>query len=181
MKNNLFKYLSLWGVFILYFIFYRTVFILYNGSSFADASIEKLLLSYLYGLKLDLSFSGYMMLIPSLILAVSPVIGPKISSRMLAGSITLILAAVSIIEIIDLEVYSYWGEKFDAMHLKYLDNPKQITNSITFKTLVFPLLFSLWLFYAQFDRTVWLVSRFSFDFINRKPGFIGYFDSSEFC
>jgi len=167
MKNNLFKYFSLWGAFILYFVFYRTIFILYNGSSFADASIEKLLLSYLNGLKLDLSFSGYMMLIPSLILALSPVIGPKISSRMLAGSITLILAAVSIIEIIDLEVYSYWGEKFDAMHLKYLDNPKQITNSITFKTLVFPLLFSLFLFYAHFKITIWLVGRFSFDFKNR--------------
>ncbi len=167
MKNNLFKYLSLWGVFILYFfIFYRTVFILYNGSSFTDANIETLLLTYLYGLKLDLSFSGYMMLIPSLILTVSSVIGPKISSRMLAGSITLILAAVSIIEIIDLEVYSYWGEKFDAMHLKYLDNPEQITNSITFKTLVFPLLFSLFLFYAHFKITTWLVSRFSFDFKN---------------
>ena len=167
MKNNLFKYLSLWGVFILYFIFYRTVFILYNGSSFADASIEKLLLSYLYGLKLDLSFSGYMMIIPSLILVVSPVIGPKISSRMLAGSITLILAAVSIIEIIDLEVYSYWGEKFDAMHLKYLDDPKQITNSISFKTLIFPLLFSLFLFYSHFKISTWVVGRFSFHLKNR--------------
>ena len=167
MKNNLFKYLSLWGVFILYFIFYRTVFILYNGSTFANTTIDTLLLSYLYGLKLDLSFSGYMILIPSLILAASPIIGSKGSSHLLIGSITLILTAVSVIEIIDLEVYSYWGEKFDAMHLKYLDDPKQITNSISFKTLIFPLLFSLFLFYSHFKISTWVVGRFSFHLKNR--------------
>ena len=167
MKNNLFKYLSLWGVFILYFIFYRTVFILYNGSTFANTTIDTLLLSYLYGLKLDLSFSGYMMLVPSLILAASPIIGSKGSSHLLIGSITLILTAVSVIEIIDLEVYSYWGEKFDAMHLKYLDDPKQITNSISFKTLIFPLLFSLFLFYSHFKISTWVVGRFSFHLKNR--------------
>ncbi|MAJ50878.1 MAG: hypothetical protein CMB82_04590 [Flammeovirgaceae bacterium] len=167
MKNNLLKYLSLWGVFIFYFIFYRTVFILYNGSALADTSISTLLLSYLYGLKLDLSFSGYMMLIPSLILAASPVMGSKASSRLLIGSITLILIAVSIVEIIDLEVYSYWGEKFDAMHLKYLNDPEQIINSITFKTLIFPILLSLFLFYSNYKITSWLVGRFSFDLENR--------------
>ena len=156
MKNNLLKYLSLWGVFIFYFIFYRTVFILYNGSALADTSISTLLLSYLYGLKLDLSFSGYMMLIPSLILAASPVMGSKASSRLLIGSITLILIAVSIVEIIDLEVYSYWGEKFDAMHLKYLNDPEQIINSITFKTLIFPILLSLFLFYSNYKIIIYM-------------------------
>ena len=111
MKNNLFKYLSLWGVFMLYFIFYRTVFIFYNISALTDVSISTLLLSYLYGMKLDLSFSGYMMLIPSLILAASPIIGSRVSSSMLIVSITIILTAVSIIEIIDMQVYSYWGGK----------------------------------------------------------------------
>ena len=164
MKNNLFKYLSLWVVFILYFIFYRTVFIFYNISALTDVSIGTLLKSYLYGLKLDLSFSGYMMFIPSLILAASPTIGSRASSTMLIGSITLILSAVSIIEIIDMQVYSYWGEKFDAMHLRYLKDPKQITNSITFKTLMFPTFLCLFLFYSHFKVTRWLVSQFSFAF-----------------
>ena len=164
MKNNLFKYLSLWCVFMLYFIFYRTVFIFYNISAVNDISIGTLLQIYLYGLKLDLSFSGYMMLIPSLILAASPLIGSRASSRMLIGSITLILATVSIIEIIDMQVYSYWGEKFDAMHLEYLNDPKQITNSITFKTLIFPTFLSLFLFYIHFKVASWLVGQFSFDF-----------------
>ncbi|MDA8707098.1 hypothetical protein N9L97_02125 [Cyclobacteriaceae bacterium] len=66
------------------------------------------MLSYLYRLKPDLSFSGYMILIPSLILALSPAIGPKVSARILLGSINLILATISIVEHIDLEVYSYW-------------------------------------------------------------------------
>ena len=118
---------------------------------------------YLYGLKLDLSFSGYMMLIPSLVLAASPIIGSRASSSMLIGSITLILSTVSIIEIIDMQVYSYWGEKFDAMHLRYLNNPKQITNSITFKTLIFPTFLSLFLFYSHFKVIAWLVGQFSFD------------------
>ena len=150
MKNNLFKYLSLWGVFMLYFVFYRTVFIFFNISTLTDVSIGTLLQSYLYGLKLDLSFSGYMMLIPSLILAASPIIGSRASSSMLIGSITLILSTVSIIEIIDMQVYSYWGEKFDAMHLRYLNNLIQITNSFTFKTLIFPTFLSFFLFYSHF-------------------------------
>ena len=163
MKNNLFKYLSLWGLFMLYFIFYRTVFILYNISALNDVPVSILLQSYLYGLKLDLSFSGYMMLIPSIILAASPIIGSRASSNMLIGTITLTLAAVSIIEIIDMQVYSYWGEKFDAMHLRYLNDPKQIINSITFKTLMFPTFLSLFLFYFHFKVTKWLISQFSFD------------------
>ncbi len=163
MKNDLFKYFSLWGIYILYFIFYRTIFIFYNISALTDVSIGTLLQSYLYGLKLDLSFSGYMMLIPSLILAASPIIGSRISSNMLIGSISLILSAVSIIEIVDMQVYSYWGEKFDAMHLRYLNDPKQITNSITFKTLMFPTFLSLFLIYSHFKVTKWLVGQFSFD------------------
>ena len=180
MKNSLFKYFSLWGAFIRYFIFYWTIFILYIECAFSEANIETLLLSYLYRLKPDLSFSSYMILIPSLILALSPAIGPKVSARILLGSINLILATISIVEHIDLEVYSYWWEKFDAMHLRYLNDLKQITHTITSKTLVCPLLFSLLLlFYYYFKITTWLEGRFSLNFkidtIGKSPYFF-YFD-----
>ena len=139
MRNSLFGYFSLWGAFIRLFCFLPNCFYsLQSHAAFAEANIETLLLSYLYRLKPDLSFSGYMMLIPSLILAAISCHWPKSIGTYTFWDLSLSsLPQFLSLNIIDLEVYSYWGEKFDAMHLRYLNDPKQITHSITSQNIGF--------------------------------------------
>ena len=128
MKKIILQYLLLWSLFILIFILYRTLFITYNWSIYQETPFRSLLLSYVYGLKLDLSFIGYLMVIPSVFMCMASFIKPKLTRYFIFSYLSLILCIISLIELIDMEVYTHWGEKFDVMHLLYLRKPTQITN-----------------------------------------------------
>jgi phosphoglycerol transferase MdoB-like AlkP superfamily enzyme len=82
-------------------------------------------------------------------------IKPKLTRYFIFSYLSLILCIISLIELIDMEVYTHWGEKFDVMHLLYLRKPTQITNSINLATLWMPLLLFIILIYCNIKCSRW--------------------------
>lgn len=78
-----------------------------------------------HGLPLDLSMSGYLTVIPALILIFSIWINPKIIAKIFNGYYLIILSLIAIISIVDIVVYPYWGFHFDSTVFLYLQKPKE--------------------------------------------------------
>lgn len=78
-----------------------------------------------HGLPLDLSMSGYLTILPALLLIVSIWIKPKFTANIFNIYYTIILVIIAMIAIADIVVYPYWGFHFDSSVFLYLQKPKE--------------------------------------------------------
>lgn len=156
MINRLFSFFKLWGLWVLFFIFCRVFFILYNASVYNDTPIVETLLSFIYGFKLDLSFSGYIMFFYSLVFAFLYVLNDRIFYRIVKILNKSMLFIFVLIMVFDAELYRNWGYRMDSSVFFYLKTPKEAMASspiwMIFMLLAFTGIFTLAfnkLFYNQ--------------------------------
>jgi phosphoglycerol transferase MdoB-like AlkP superfamily enzyme len=76
-----------------------------------------------HGLPIDLSVSGYLTLIPALLLIVSIWVRPKAIRICFDIYYAIALLLVSVIAVVDIIIYPYWGFHFDASVFLYLKKP----------------------------------------------------------
>ena len=129
MKRSL-LYQPLYFLFwVLYFIAARLIFLLYHSNRTQQLSSDDLLTIFSKGLRLDLSFSSYVSAIPFLaILAVSLFPGLQVR-RFIRYYTYTILAFLSVLMAVDLELYTFWGFRLDSTPLLYLNTPGEMAAS----------------------------------------------------
>jgi phosphoglycerol transferase MdoB-like AlkP superfamily enzyme len=98
----------------------RALFLAYNHDLSHQLTTAEILSTFLHGFTMDLSISGYFLMLTGLFLAASVFT----SSRwvyLTMNSITIfILLACSIIVMVDIELYRHWGFRMDTTPLFYL-------------------------------------------------------------
>ena len=129
MKNK-FQYWLLYGfLLLLFFQFSRLVFVLvYFENLQSVVGLSQKINIFTQGLKLDLSTTGYLLIIPSLVLlfqSFSKYNWSKIFLRVYTQVIYLLLAGLSIS---DLFLYKQWGFRLDSTPFHYLKNPGEVVN-----------------------------------------------------
>lgn len=122
MKQRIILFFSIFFYFILIFLLGKIFFTLINGDG-AFASIFGIIY---HGLPLDLSMSGYLTAIPALILIASIWIKSEYIAKVYNFYFVIILDIISIITIVDIVVYPYWGFHFDSSVFLYLQKPKEV-------------------------------------------------------
>lgn len=142
------------------FAAWRAVFLAVNLPAEA-VSPRQILLSFFYGLRIDLSAIGYLLLPVILLLGISLVVNirllPRISvmyHRWLAVSLNLVLLGNVII-------FHFWGTLLNYRALTYLSDPKEAIASVTSLQLIvlsIVLFFSIGL--ALFFQKKWLPAHF---------------------
>ncbi|MDR2919349.1 MAG: LTA synthase family protein [Tannerella sp.] len=125
MKRRILLYISVFVFFIFIFFIQKTAFILIHGYTNGGVSFSETLQILYHGLSLDMSMSGYLTIIPSLLLTISIFVKPSSLSRLFNGYFIVILILLSIITIVDIILYSYWGFHFDSSIFLYLQKPKE--------------------------------------------------------
>ena len=156
---NFLKYLLKTVLFwLLFFAFHRLVFILFNIKYVAGAEFGTLLESFIVGLRLDLSMTGYLILL----ICVAEFIFLLIKGRILYKPlfwINYVFAAVfTALLLANTNLYSYWGRHLDAEALTFLKTPLVILLSISWiETVVFFVALALFTFlsvyfYRQFIK-----------------------------
>lgn len=132
----------------------RVLFLVYNFERTLEMSIGDVVLSILHGLRLDLSATGYFLLIPGLFIVFSTYARPKVLGALLTGYTILLLILCSLIIVADLEMYTHWGFRLDATPLLYIgeDTPLAISGwSLFLLVLLWGLLLTASLFiYKKF-------------------------------
>lgn len=160
---------------VLFFELARGIFLLYHFSQTSQLSLKTALLTFVYGLRMDLSMACYIIILPCLFVLLSviiPFFRKSIVYKIFIGT-TLFLLLVIVIA--DLEIYTEWGYRLDSTVLQYLSSPNEVLAStghlpVFWMLLVFALVFTgfLFLFNKLIDNSIFLLQS------NRESNFLSF-------
>ena len=130
-KNKLLFFLSYFLLWIGYFVFSRTIFLLFYYDKTLQLGLETTLKTFLYGFRLDLSFASYLSVIPFFLILFSFFIKPVKIHKTIKWYSYLLLILINLLLIIDVGLYKTWGVRIDSTLLTYIDTPELMLASIS--------------------------------------------------
>lgn len=134
---------------VIFFDLMRLVFLLYHFDKTKQLSFSEILLSFWYGLRMDVSMAAYIIL-PVLLFALVGLLIPFFNKKSIYTLYSIIiLFFITLISLSDLEIYNEWGFRIDATPLRFLANPREALASVSHLPLIWILL-GLILFLALF-------------------------------
>ena len=160
MKKHLVIYLKIVLFWLAYFVFARSLFMVYNYSYTKNLSAFDTIGSFLHGIRLDLSVTGYVAMLCGILFAFTIPFKTKIISTILKYLHLILLFVATLIITADCELYRNWGFRMDSTPLLYLKTPSEAMASASVGILI--LGFSLF-------AVIYVLSFLSFNKIIVKP------------
>lgn len=156
MKKRVLFLFACFITFILVFALQKPVFMLYNHASGGGLSISDYLQVIVHGLQLDATVAGYLTVIPLLLTLLSVWIPGRYITFILKGYFFIVACIISLIFVVDIALYPYWGFRLDATPLFYLQSPSDALASAPASTLILQTLVFVVYTYGIF----WALKRF---------------------
>ena len=123
MKNRLLFLLKYYIFWIVFSIVAKGLFLVYQYSETSSLEIADYWMIFWKGLRMDLSFGGYIMMLSGIILALGVFLPSAWVKRIFSGLTFLLLLICSLVVVGDLELFKNWGYHMDATPLLYLKTP----------------------------------------------------------
>ncbi|WP_244824744.1 LTA synthase family protein [Carboxylicivirga mesophila] len=137
-KQYIYKVLRLFAFWMVLFTVLRSLFVLFNLSYAHEATIGSILQAFVVGLRLDSSFTGYLvgLAVVSQILAL--LFTGRFWLRVIDYISYLLIAVVSIFLLSDINLFSYWGRHIDLEAIGFLKTPDIVMASLKwYETVLF--------------------------------------------
>lgn len=115
---------------LLFFAFFRAVFIVVNYSYANHTPLLTTLAAFGPGLRMDLSFSGYLMLLTAVIQLAALLIQRKFCSACLRWTHYLLIPLFTALLLGDINLFRYWGGHLNSEAISFIATPGIILNSI---------------------------------------------------
>lgn len=116
---------------LLIFILQKPLFMLYNGSIEKGFGFADYMQVMVHGASLDAATAGYLTAFPFLLVLISIWFRKFPLKKILYGYYILAPALISIIFVVDMALYTFWGFKLDASVFLYIDSPKEALASVS--------------------------------------------------
>ena len=116
---------------LLIFILQKPLFMLYNGSIEKGFGFADYMQVMIHGASLDAATAGYLTAFPFLLVLISIWFRIFPLNKILYGYYILAAALISIIFVVDMALYTFWGFKLDASVFLYIDSPKEALASVS--------------------------------------------------
>ena len=116
---------------LLIFILQKPLFMLYNGSIEKGFGFADYMQVMVHGASLDAATAGYLTAFPFLLVLISIWFRKFPLKKILYGYYILAAALISIIFVVDMALYTFWGFKLDASVFLYIDSPKEDLASVS--------------------------------------------------
>ena len=116
---------------LLIFILQKPLFMLYNGSIEKGFGFADYMQVMIHGASLDAATAGYLTAFPFLLVLISIWFRKFPLKKILYGYYILATALISIIFVVDMALYTFWGFKLDASVFLYIDSPKEALASVS--------------------------------------------------
>ena len=116
---------------LLIFILRKPLFMLYNGSIEKGFGFADYMQVMIHGASLDAATAGYLTAFPFLLVLISIWFRKFPLKKILYGYYILAAALISIIFVVDMALYTFWGFKLDASVFLYIDSPKEALASVS--------------------------------------------------
>lgn len=136
MKARLFFLIKYFGFWLLLFILAKIAFLLYEHTQSFALPLSDWFRILQHGFRLDLSATGYIILIPAIVLAATSPVSGKTAWYIISIYTFLILFVFLIITLVDFEIYKYWGTRLDSAPLRFLSTPGDALASSSVITVV---------------------------------------------
>lgn len=142
---------------MLFFALGRAIFLLFNISSLNNINVGEILLTFVHALRLDLSTTCYIMVIPFIIMTCQLITNKNWLNKLLKIYMAVLVIASSMAILTDICLYREWDFKLNYKAIYYLQNPSEIMRSATIWEIVFVILGTMVLFtfsYYIYDRFI---------------------------
>lgn len=116
---------------LLIFILQKPLFMLYNGAIEKGFGFADYMQVMYHGASLDAATAGYLTALPFLLVLVSIWFKKFPLKKILWTYYVIVATLVSIIFVVDMALYTFWGFKLDASIFLYLDSPKEALASVS--------------------------------------------------
>ena len=131
------------------------MFLSYHHSLSSGLTFTEIFQVFLYGLRMDLSFTSYMCVLPFLLFFIKSIFTKFNPNKIIEFYTVALIILLSFITTADLELYSAWGYRMDATPLQYLKSPKEMGGSVSSA----PLLLLLFIFVLLSLFFIWIYKR----------------------
>ncbi len=153
-----------WIRWVLFFQLARLAFTLYSWKETIHTGIFEVTKSFLYGIRMDMSMSSYILIPFCFLLIIGTYRNSKQIINWLLIYTAIILIPISIIVLCDLPAYKAWGYRLDASPLKYLQSPSEAWASVSHLPVI-------WFLVVWIISLVMVLKLFNFYLNNRKHVF----------
>ncbi|MCR9065279.1 MAG: sulfatase-like hydrolase/transferase [Cytophagales bacterium] len=123
----LFIYFGFW---VVYFLCARLIFLGYHIDQTKLLTLETLAGVFWNGIRMDLSMAGYLSILPFLWVGFSNFIKKSVFEGSLFSYTLILVFILTLIVVVDLEVYNVWDYRLDATPLNYLSSPREAIASV---------------------------------------------------
>jgi len=130
-NSRFFTLLKSYLFFILLFVVQKPLFMFYHWDQASKASFGDWFAVIWHGLPMDLSTAGYFTVVPALLLIASIWVDRKYIVPAVNVYGIVVLFVISLIFLVDIELYSHWGFRIDTTPFFYLKSPKDALASIS--------------------------------------------------
>ena len=121
-----------------FFFIARLFFIMMQFNSSSQCSVFELSGTFIHGIKLDISTTGYYLLVPLLVIIPGVYFNGNWYRNFLRWYTWLVIIFSSVIIVADANLYSYWGFRMDFTPMLYLKTPEEAMASVsTLKIIMF--------------------------------------------
>ncbi len=132
MRERLIGFIKTYFLFVCIFALQKPLFMLFYHSLYPDASCADWFEVILHGLPLDLSLAGYLTVIPGFLFIASAWTLSKHLYRIWCSYYLFISILLSIIFIVDLGLYDFWGFRLDTTPIFYfISSPTDAVASVS--------------------------------------------------
>jgi phosphoglycerol transferase MdoB-like AlkP superfamily enzyme len=156
MKKQLKFFFALFLFWILFSVVTRAMFLTYNLNLSRSVPFHDIMLVFFYGLRFDASIAAYLLVIPCLITIFSYLFSGNFYTVFIKWYTIIFLLLFSLITIIDMELYSFWGFRLDSTPLLYIKSPKEALASSPVGLIVRQVIIGFMLFILFY----WIYSKF---------------------
>jgi phosphoglycerol transferase MdoB-like AlkP superfamily enzyme len=122
------------------FALMRFLFILFNRKIASSIPFNELAMSFVHGLRLDLSTAAYLSVFPFLLWLIAQYVKVKWVDYVFTFYNITVLLAVALLTIIDAELYAFWGQKLNAYASSFAKFPKEMfsfSSGISYSKIIF--------------------------------------------
>lgn len=131
MKKRLVYIIGYFLLVLLLFISQKPLFMCYNGAAEKGMGLDDYGQVILHGVSLDATTAGYLVAFPFLLVLASIWLKKFPLRRILTPYYVLVSLLISIVFVVDMSLYAFWGFKLDASVFLYLDSPQEAMASVS--------------------------------------------------
>lgn len=161
MRQRIYFYLKYFFFWLIFQAFFRLIFLIIYRDLASGVNLLDKLTIFWKGLKMDLSLTGYILVLPTIVIAINSFIKKNFVRHFIQWYTLVILIPLILLFVTNLVAYQYWSFPIDKNIFDYVSTPAEMTASLETGQFILLLLicailvFVFWyLFYKK-----WVASR----------------------